>query len=147
MVNDEQIAVQLNRIKEITKSDILAFALLEAGTRKLSWRHLIGTESLRTSKIKQSATAGLTAQALRTGKAQQLSIAKEEERFCLGEAIMMTENLSHIYIWPIMYHDFRYRGVIIVGRKKEQFHKHSIEQASKYILELEKQFNTSSLLI
>lgn len=148
MVGDEHVIVQLNTIKNITNSDILAFAMLDAEKRKLSWHHLIGARCSRTFKIKQSATAGLTAQALRTGKAQQLSLTTEHERFCFGEAIMVTEQLSHVYLWPIIYYNFTYQGVIIVGKKQnEPFDNIQIEQAQQHVNEFERQMSTNTLFI
>lgn len=142
MLKDEQIVLQLEQIKSITHSDVLAFALLESGHRKLNWYHLIGAKCARTYKVKQSATAGLTAQALRTGKPQQLSLVTNDERFCYGEAIMMTEELSHIYIWPIIVKQYNYHAVIIIGRRKGQsFEQTKINEASARIKLIDEQFN------
>lgn len=148
MVSNEQIRLQLDSIKAVTNSDILAFALLNQGTRKLSWHYLLGAQCARTFKIKQSATSGLTGQALRTGKPQNISIESDKERFCFGEAILMTEELSHVYVWPVAYQNFSYQAVVIIGNKENRpFNSDQLDQATLHIKEIDETFNSYSLLV
>ena len=145
MLDDKWIEHQLSLLQQKTESDVVALSILEPGHRKMIWQQLLGVKSIRTSKVKQSATAGITGNALRTGVMQSFEATSEKERACVGEAIVLTEKLSHIYVWPIAFSSssFSYQGVILIGRRDAlSYTDEQIQISSSIIAEFMNQYKT-----
>lgn len=131
------IEKMLQQLSELTSSDLTAIGVVDPLTRKFQWQLIVGSISNRTEKIKQHIHSGLTGDVLRTGSFLQLKTVKGQISDN-GEAIMLTEKLKHIAVWPISYSQGHYRAAILIGKRQEGWYElEQIHAAASLIHELD----------
>jgi len=127
----------LQQLSELTSSDLTAIGVVDPLTRKIQWQLIFGSISNRTEKIRQHIHSGLTGDVLRTGSFLQLNTAKGQLSDN-GEAIMLTEKLKHIAVWPISFNKGQYRAAILIGKREVgRYAQEQINEATKLIQQLE----------
>lgn len=131
----------LQQLSELTCSDLTAIGVVDPFARKIQWQLIFGSISNRTVKIKQNIHSGLTGDVLRTGSFLQLKAA-QGHLFDNGEAIMLTEKLKHIAVWPISFNKGQYLAAVLIGKRQEGWYEpEQIHASTKLVHELEQVSN------
>lgn len=118
MANDADRFKLLQVILQATESDLAAYGVMDAGTRKLRWLHAAGGVSERTPLIRQAVNKGLSGEAIRSGRTSKRDeLSSDTARFKLGEAIAVTENLRSAAALPLLGEPAR-PAVLLIGRRE-----------------------------
>lgn len=123
MTKEERDGAAIELLKLLmsrTDSDVAALGEADAETRKLKWLHVEGGGSVRTGRIRQKLSDGLTGTALRSGRTIKLdSGLSDREFFKLGEAIVLTEGLRSAAALPLQ--SSKHNALVaFIGRRRDE---------------------------
>ncbi|MCZ8514783.1 GAF domain-containing protein [Paenibacillus filicis] len=117
---DSRLASELQRLRDETGSDLVAFAVPVSQLSQWRWVRVIGAESERILRLAVQTGRGIAGAALRTGRTIVLDRHKNANDLRKEDAsLLLAERLSSVAAAPVIY-DGNAVGLILIGSRSEK---------------------------
>ncbi|EFM12210.1 conserved hypothetical protein [Paenibacillus curdlanolyticus YK9] len=117
---NEQMMLELERIRERSGSDFVAYAMPAEHYRLMRWNFVIGSRNGRVGQMKLKPGIGIGGMVLRHGV--PYTINDRENPLLLGECpVMLAEKLASAIAFPVPAESLcSLNGILLLGRRSDQ---------------------------
>lgn len=128
----EEVRVELNRLRMLTSSDFSALALVDRHTNRIRWHYASGNGNERYKHIALRTGQGLEGMAVRLGRPVAVDASTPELERIRGQyPIMLAENLLSALAVPLSVNG-AIGGVMLIGDRTERIYKpNDMEQVAR----------------